>query len=158
MAHIPRDTTEIEDYEHECRKFRICIIGRAGVGKSTLLGKVFGLNDEDVRSTLSVGVPIAFQSSRDLTNGGTKAQVKHRGEGSGKHSIWDPIADDNRNSALIIHDSRGFEAGETENLKTVTDFISYRSKQATLSEQLHCIWFGIKYAPICVLVANDASM
>lgn len=118
MAHIPRDTAEIEDYEHECRKFRICIIGRAGVGKSTLLGKVFGLNDED-------------------------AQVKHRGEGSGKHSIWDPIADDNRNSALIIHDSRGFEAGETENLKTVTDFINYRSKQATLSEQLHCIWYCI---------------
>jgi len=37
-----------EDYERECKKFRICIIGRAGVGKSTLLSRVFGVSDEEV--------------------------------------------------------------------------------------------------------------
>lgn len=39
---------EQEDYEYECRKFRICIIGKAGVGKTTLLSKVFGIDEEEV--------------------------------------------------------------------------------------------------------------
>src|ERR1700753_1399122 len=42
------DSADDDDLEYECRKFRICIIGRAGVGKSTLLGKVFGMTDEQV--------------------------------------------------------------------------------------------------------------
>ena len=43
------ENEDLEDYEHECKKFRICIIGKAGVGKSTLLGRVFGFSDERVR-------------------------------------------------------------------------------------------------------------
>lgn len=42
----------LEDLEHECKRFRICIIGRTGVGKSTLLARVFGFDDKDVRETL----------------------------------------------------------------------------------------------------------
>jgi ABC-type nitrate/sulfonate/bicarbonate transport system ATPase subunit len=45
----PADAGDLVDLEYECKKFRICIIGRSGVGKSTLLGKVFGFSDEDVR-------------------------------------------------------------------------------------------------------------
>jgi putative ribosome biogenesis GTPase RsgA len=40
---------DLEDLEYECKKFRICIIGRTGVGKSTLLGRVFGFDDKQVR-------------------------------------------------------------------------------------------------------------
>ena len=36
------------DLVHECKQFRICIIGKAGVGKSTLLAKVFGFSDATV--------------------------------------------------------------------------------------------------------------
>jgi ATPase subunit of ABC transporter with duplicated ATPase domains len=42
--------SDLEDYERECRRFRICIIGRAGVGKSTLLSRVFGISDKEVLS------------------------------------------------------------------------------------------------------------
>jgi ABC-type nitrate/sulfonate/bicarbonate transport system ATPase subunit len=43
---------DTRDLEHECKKFRICIIGRSGVGKSTLLGKVFGFSDDEVSSAI----------------------------------------------------------------------------------------------------------
>lgn len=42
----------LEDLEYECKRFRICIIGRTGVGKSTLLGRVFGFDDREVGETL----------------------------------------------------------------------------------------------------------
>jgi putative ribosome biogenesis GTPase RsgA len=51
MSTLPGEGKESKDtrhLEHECKKFRICIIGRSGVGKSTLLGKVFGFSDDKV--------------------------------------------------------------------------------------------------------------
>jgi len=50
-SHTRRNRSEDQDresYEQECRKFRICIIGKAGVGKTTLLSKVFGINEDEV--------------------------------------------------------------------------------------------------------------
>jgi predicted GTPase len=42
-----------EDYlSHQCRRFRILVMGKAGVGKSTLLSRVFGIPEHIVsRST-----------------------------------------------------------------------------------------------------------
>jgi hypothetical protein len=38
-----------EDYlSHQCRRFGILIIGKAEVGKSTLLSMVFGIPEDDV--------------------------------------------------------------------------------------------------------------
>ncbi|ORX94108.1 hypothetical protein BCR34DRAFT_550496 [Clohesyomyces aquaticus] len=105
---------ESDYYENECGKFRICIIGKAGVGKSTLLSRVFGMDEAGAIRT-----------------------------GGGRHNIYDPIVDENRNSALIIHDSCGFEAGEEGNLEAVKGFVEYRSSKPSLSEQLHCIWYCI---------------
>ncbi|KAF2676225.1 hypothetical protein K458DRAFT_351997 [Lentithecium fluviatile CBS 122367] len=111
-----------EYYEHECRKFRICIIGKAGVGKTTLLSKVFGINEDEA------GVVRREDAVR---------------QGGGRHNIYDAIVDENRNSALVIHDSCGFETGEGNNLSLVKSFIEYRSEKPTLQEQLHCIWYCI---------------
>lgn len=46
-----RDENEaLQDLRYQCKKFRICIIGKAGVGKSTLLSRVFGVSAKEVRS------------------------------------------------------------------------------------------------------------
>ncbi|KAF2007591.1 hypothetical protein P154DRAFT_517259 [Amniculicola lignicola CBS 123094] len=111
-----------EYYEHECQKFRICIIGKTGVGKSTLLSRVFGMDEQQA------GVVHPDEAVRN---------------GGGKHNVFNQIIDENRNSALIIHDSCGFETGEGGYLDHVQDFIDYRSKKPSLSEQLHCIWYCI---------------
>ena len=61
-------------------------------------------------------------------------------QGGGRHHIYDAIVDENRNSALVIHDSCGFETGEDNNLALVKGFINYRGAKPSLQEQLHCIW------------------
>jgi len=127
------DARDLIDLEHECKKFRICIIGRTGVGKSTLLAKVFGFSDKEVscRSVLSLLPLLIF----------LQAKVIDKGEGRGKHNVWDGIHNDERNRALIIHDSGGFEAGESNTLQSVMEFIEYRGNQDSLAAQLHCIWY-----------------
>jgi hypothetical protein len=47
------------------------------------------------------------------------------------------------NPLLIIHDSGGFEAGETSNLTEIKRFIASCTGQTELEKQLHCIWYGI---------------
>jgi len=45
------------------------------------------------------------------------------------------------NSQLILHDSRGFEAGEGGNLDTVVKFIKSRNAAESLQDKLHAIWY-----------------
>jgi predicted GTPase len=43
-----------EDYlAQQCRRFRILIMGKAGVGKSTLLSRVFGIPEVDVSTSVT---------------------------------------------------------------------------------------------------------
>ena len=44
------------------------------------------------------------------------------------------------NVHLILHDSRGFEPGETKNFATVKSFIEERSREPHLKDKLHAIW------------------
>ncbi|KAH7417752.1 hypothetical protein BKA64DRAFT_179045 [Cadophora sp. MPI-SDFR-AT-0126] len=48
-----------------------------------------------------------------------------------------------KNPLLVIHDSRGFEAAGTSNLKEVKRFIQHFAGMSTLEKQLHCIWYYI---------------
>lgn len=131
-----------DDYEDECRKFRICIIGRTDVGKSTLMARVFGINEDEVF------IPPFHLWNKLATADFTtprKAQVVNQARAletrsGGAHNIWDGKTDQRRNHALVIHDSRGFEANELESLRVVKDFIAYRSSRPKLADQLHCIW------------------
>jgi hypothetical protein len=44
------------------------------------------------------------------------------------------------NEQFVLHDSRGFEAGEEGNLKIVTDFIKKRNGMPDIKNKLHAIW------------------
>jgi predicted GTPase len=53
MSSWPIIETEDSDSEdgfltHQCRRFRILVMGKAGVGKSTLLSMVFGIPEDEV--------------------------------------------------------------------------------------------------------------
>jgi hypothetical protein len=59
----------------------------------------------------------------------------------GEHDIDDECTFINHDG-YVFHDSRGFEAGNEEELKTVQDFVRRRSQETRLNEKLHAIWFA----------------
>jgi len=90
--------------------FRILICGNAGVGKSTLLNRVFG-------SQMS--------------------QENHHQHG--KHDIDQPFESD-KHPGLIIHDSEGFQAGDTKEVVAFEKFLKKRLMAPDVEDQLHAIW------------------
>ncbi|KAG1854484.1 hypothetical protein DFJ58DRAFT_660371, partial [Suillus subalutaceus] len=45
-----------------------------------------------------------------------------------------------QNNKFVLHDSKGFEPGEKDNLKIVRDFIDSRRKMPYSKDQLHAVW------------------
>jgi hypothetical protein len=45
-----------------------------------------------------------------------------------------------QNDMFVLHDSKGFEPGEEDNVKIVQDFIQHRRSEPALKDQLHAVW------------------
>jgi hypothetical protein len=58
----------------------------------------------------------------------------------GLHNIEDEIVFSNH-TGYVFHDSRGFEAGSDDELRTVQGFVVSRLHEKRLNERLHAIWF-----------------
>ena len=114
----------------EPQAIRILVCGNTGVGKSTLINKVFGV--EVVSSELLQ--PYVLMSSL-IWACQTKASARSRGV----HNIKDPMTSPNRPD-LIVHDSGGFETGGTDELQRVKDFVTDLSNKADHNDRLHVIW------------------
>ncbi|KAG4257450.1 hypothetical protein FPRO03_04460 [Fusarium proliferatum] len=96
------------------KAFRILVCGKTGVGKSTLINKVFGVEMTDESLSYDQGVHdinVAFESP------------KHPG--------------------LLIHDSRGWQAGSDTELDLIAKFLRHRAFQEDPAEALHVIWFCV---------------
>ncbi|KAG2343624.1 hypothetical protein BDR05DRAFT_999898 [Suillus weaverae] len=98
----------------KCPQFRILVIGKTGVGKTSLINRTFGVQN----ATASHYKP---------------------GEASIDHELVSP-----QNKKFVLHDSQGFEPGSKDNLKIVRDFIGRRRAMPDLKDQLHAIWWGLR--------------
>ena len=58
----------------------------------------------------------------------------------GQHDINDELIFTNHDG-YVFHDSRGFEAGSQDELKTIQEFVKSKSQQKRLRNRLHAIWF-----------------
>jgi GTPase SAR1 family protein len=96
------------------KAFRILVCGKTGVGKSTLINKVFGVEMTEESTTYAQGqhdINTAFESPN------------HPG--------------------LLVHDSRGWQAGSDTELDLIAKFLRHRAFQKDPAESLHVIWFCV---------------
>jgi predicted GTPase len=125
--------------EHDTRKevipptdkIRLLIIGRTGVGKSTLVSRVFGIPEAKVR-----GFSKPFSNYKLIMNC-AQARVSH--DTPGQHDIDKGITYD-ENQGIVVHDTTGFEGGEDSAPNLVKEFIRNRRAERFVKDQIHCIW------------------
>jgi len=97
----------------------IAVIGRVGVGKSTIINEVFEENLAEVGAVLPV----------------TQGFRRYPDEGS------------DNGMPIVVYDSAGYEAGkEAEFVKNVSDFIHQKQEEGQregVDKQIHLIWYVI---------------
>ncbi|KIJ34010.1 hypothetical protein M422DRAFT_79786, partial [Sphaerobolus stellatus SS14] len=109
-------------------RFRVLILGRANAGKTTILERIAGasIGQNDVRflqtrSHLCWLLTCLYHLQRGL------------------HNVKDEIRFPSR-PGFVFHDSRGFEAGSSEELDAARRFVEDSAAVTNLKEQLHAIW------------------
>ncbi|KAH7060920.1 hypothetical protein B0J12DRAFT_650686 [Macrophomina phaseolina] len=110
----PSPWVRIREFTADTQSCRILICGNTGVGKSTLLNRVFGI---------------------ELTE-------EHDGQ-RGRHNI-DEAFEYDRHPGIIIHDSEGFQSGNKKEVAAFESFIKKRSHSAPPEERLHAIWICVE--------------
>jgi len=109
---LPLVTQEILDI---CPRLRVLVVGKSGVGKSSLISFAFGVDMKSIA-----------HGTRGVCDINTEI-----------------ISPDN--PRFVLHDSMGFEAGETQNFDKVKRFLTARSeKDILLKDRVHIIWLCIQ--------------
>ncbi|KAG6827995.1 hypothetical protein H0H92_009724 [Tricholoma furcatifolium] len=96
-------------------RFRILIVGKSGIGKSSLVKNIFNIDPD-------------------------KIDIAHdrAGKADIDHEYKSPV-----NPRFFLHDSQGFEHGSDGNLNKVEKFLQLRQQDA-LPERIHAIWLCIE--------------
>jgi GTPase SAR1 family protein len=97
-----------------CSQFRLLNIGNSGVGKSTLIERVFGVENAHTSENT-------------------------RGEADIDREFSSPT-----NERFVVHDSLGFETADEQKMDTVKQFVARRKAMPQLKDQLHAIWLCLE--------------
>ncbi|KDQ09946.1 hypothetical protein BOTBODRAFT_178675 [Botryobasidium botryosum FD-172 SS1] len=155
--HVPSAVDELTELREKCRHFRVLVLGRANAGKTTLLKAVCGaagdpkVVKEDRWGNLVLNDEGPQEGNEDDNIAASYPQsLLSPTAGRGEHNIETQLVFPS-NPGFIFHDSRGFEAGSDEELKSVTEFIRSKGNSRELSKQLHVIWY-------CIPTDNEARL
>ncbi|KAI6140651.1 hypothetical protein BKA82DRAFT_4211149, partial [Pisolithus tinctorius] len=113
------DPEKAKKYLENIEKFRVLVIGRGMLGKTTILQRVCN----------SVDKPDVFDGEGNKIDN----DVVQGTSGRGYHNIEDELVFKS-NQGFVFHDSRGFEAGSAE---------QFEEMKKTLKKRIHAIWYCI---------------
>ncbi|KAG1816645.1 GTP-binding protein [Suillus variegatus] len=117
-------------------RFRILVIGRANAGKTTILQRVCKTRDNpEIHNSAGKKVDIT------MLVGGCRCRELTCSQ-RGLHDIENETVF-RSNPGFVFHDSCGFEAGGESEFIKVKAFITDRSKETKVTNQLHAIWYCI---------------
>ncbi|KIJ29971.1 hypothetical protein M422DRAFT_36747 [Sphaerobolus stellatus SS14] len=119
------DSDDLEFWRLRRLRFRVLVLGRANAGKTTILERIAGA---------SIGEAEVWRDGERLPGQIVKGQSDR-----GLHNVKDEIRFPSR-PGFVFHDSRGFEAGSSEELDGARRFVEDSSAATSLREQLHAIW------------------
>ncbi|KAH9033826.1 hypothetical protein EDB85DRAFT_1890099 [Lactarius pseudohatsudake] len=110
----------IDDIVKTVKRFRILTVGSSGVGKPSLINRVFSIDAAHVED--------------------------HKpGEADIQQGF---VSQDNQ--FFVLHDSQGFEPGDLSNFETVRQFIRQRSgPEVPLGERIHALWLCTETPTAC---------
>ena len=117
------------------KAIRILVCGNTGVGKSTLINRVFGVSSDN--EVVSLFVRKTSQIILILYCLIMQTETSDRKRG--RHDVREGIFLEHRPD-LIIHDSGGFEAGDEAQMRAVGQFVRERSLMPQIEDRLHVIW------------------
>ncbi|KAG2105514.1 uncharacterized protein F5147DRAFT_579385 [Suillus discolor] len=117
-------------------RFRILVIGRENAGKTTILERVCNTRDNpEIYNSAGEKVGITMLVSRCALTSGHELMYSQRGE----HDIENEMVFQS-NPGFVFHDSCRFKTGSTSKFEMVKAFIASRSKETSITKQLHAIW------------------
>ena len=108
---------DVEQIVQNIQAPNIAVIGRTGVGKSTLINTVFGIASADVGAGSSITM------------------------GFGRYP-----KDEEQKTPIVLYDSSGYEAGKEESfVSNVCNFLE-QQKEKGIEQQIHLIWYVVNAA------------
>ncbi|KAL4082107.1 hypothetical protein V8B97DRAFT_165295 [Scleroderma yunnanense] len=122
------DPVKIREHFDRIGHFRILVIGRSNAGKTTILQRVCNTTE----------LPEIFNTKGEKIDPAIVQGSLERGY----HDIEDELIF-RSNPGFIFHDSRGFEAGSDDELRSMKKFVAERATAMKLEKRIHAIWFCI---------------